>query len=59
MAHSDEQYVPISAKVPPDLFAALKDTALRADRSVSAELRRALRRHVEAERSGEVQKTAR
>jgi predicted transcriptional regulator len=52
MAPTDEQFVSISAKVPARLIASLKDAAQRADRSFSAELRRALRQYVEAQDSG-------
>lgn len=38
----------ISAKVPPELAEAIKRRALEADRSVSAEIRRALRSHFTA-----------
>jgi predicted transcriptional regulator len=39
----------LCAKVPADLFAQVQEIARRADRSVSAELRRALRHYVEAQ----------
>jgi len=45
--------VPINAKVPADLASALKRSAIHADRSVSAEIRCALRAHLLTPFNGE------
>jgi predicted transcriptional regulator len=44
---ADENYITITAKVPPELVKALKESAKRADRTASAEVRRALRQYLE------------
>lgn len=48
MSNDDVQTVHITARVPRDLAMAFERVASEQDRSVSAELRRAMRRHVEA-----------
>jgi hypothetical protein len=48
MSKSDEgsDYVPISARIPADLAAGLEESAKREDRTLSAELRRAIRAYL-------------
>jgi hypothetical protein len=48
MSKADERsdYVPISARIPADLAAGLEASAKREDRTVSAELRRAIRHYL-------------
>lgn len=48
MAKSQDGTVHITARVPADLARAFERVASAEDRSVSAELRRVMRRHVEA-----------
>jgi hypothetical protein len=42
-----ENLVPVAAKIPPELAAALAGMADAGDRSVSGEIRRAIREHVD------------
>jgi hypothetical protein len=48
MSKSDDgsDYVPISARIPADLAAGLEESAKREDRTLSAELRRAIRHYL-------------
>jgi hypothetical protein len=48
MANEDTQTVHITARVPRELATAFERVAIEQDRTVSAELRRAMRQHVDA-----------